>query len=166
MRFLDPSLEKAPSLSQILVGLQIMDLIFRFMQMYSVSPCHFLEHKPLRRNDMGPWIFGESSLVAFKLPLIDLGNLIPTNNSQELLEKLEGIYHCNLLYSATLGNDIVVNILKCQGCHLPHKVCFTFPLLNKRQQLSLLSPELMWTSDPGSLWQFRVAIWPTPAYVV
>lgn len=33
---LDLSPEKAPSLSQILVGLQIIDLIFRFMQMYSV----------------------------------------------------------------------------------------------------------------------------------
>lgn len=55
---------------------------------------------------------------------------------------MDGVYHCNLLCFATLGTHIVVNILKCQGYHLPHKVDFIFPLLNKCQQLSLLSPSL------------------------
>lgn len=36
----------------------------------------------------------------------------------------------------------MVNILKCQGYHLPHKVYFIFPPLNMCQQLSLLSPSL------------------------
>ena len=68
--------------------------------------------------------------------------MISTNNSQELLGKLDGIYNSNLFYSVTLGNIIVVNRLKCQGYHLPHKVYFIFSPLNKCQHRSLLRPSL------------------------
>lgn len=54
--------------------------------------------------------------------------------------------------------------IEMSGLSLATQSWFYFPPTEQMPAARPAEPRLMWTSDPGSLWQFWVAIWPTPAY--